>query len=1162
ILELQVQVPEAEMLLDLIKQAESCRSRCNEMLKGSICLKKLELLLLELDGFPVKIPELELLRQYHTDAESWVSRVNDVLVNLHNRDDQENVVDELQCIKRDGELLKIRVDVLPFFEDLEVDLKKALCRVKARKVLRCKMSLDFIQTLLREASLYAPWFDASYRLRTIKIFSLHFQNFDFHMPIYARLQVEKEKLFAEISGLHAVGICWEEKAKHILASEAQMSDFEDLLRTSKDICAILPSLDDVKDAISMAKSWLNKSKPFLVDDIPVALSSSSLLKVDALKDLVSQSKLLKISLRERSTLQTVLNNCLKWEQDACSLLHDAESLLIIENVGDGISSGLLSRIEHQVAAMESALKAILSLGFDLGVIPKLQDACSMLQWCFKALSFCAIAPALEEVEMLLEVTGPLPAIYKSCSLWSSLVDGLNWLKNALEISVPCNLRRFKLSDVEEVCMQSQTINISFPVMVSRLLNAIKRHHLNSRDRSWVLLLELKFVSGIINSNVQDFDPSNVQCGYFLLPSGLPESCYVADELELGSTDAYNCSELDMVSSEVQKVEHWKQRFEEIAGPSVGDHNSNLNVLLEIKSTLDRSLYIYDKSKGREPGCICILCCNDIKDQELLTCSLCMDCFHLGCSGSALENTNDAAIFICPFCHCAKKGKISRNGSGLLRIGGKQPELNDLIELLSLAEDLCICIKEKIILGQIVEKAVACKAWLTERVDFVLGYLDEDLSIAAKNISVALKARDGAWSGRDSPVCGYQPRNMVSFLFLIGSTFSCKQAVEVAGVYDHQGSCKLELALARNSWRVTAQGLLEGPHKPKIQQIQQHLKAKAVACKAWLTERVDFVLGYLDEDLSIAAKNISVALKARDGAWSGRDSPVCGYQPRNMVSFLFLIGSTFSCKQAVEVAGVYDHQGSCKLELALARNSWRVTAQGLLEGPHKPKIQQIQQHLKAGLAISIPPEDYFRQRLTEVRHIGLQWADKAKKVSVDSGALGLDKVFELMMEGENLTIQFDKELKLLRDRSMLYCICRKPYDQRAMIACDKCDEWYHFDCIKLSLPPKIYFCPACKLQTDVDLCASPSLTQERQVSSGSKLEEPQTPSPHRTELRRKSKKPKSRKRKTLVPADSDSLKRSSGTERLLWRNRKPFRRASRKRAELESLSPFFYVRTIS
>lgn len=45
--------------------------------------------------------------------------------------------------------------------------------------------------------------------------------------------------------------------------------------------------------------------------------------------------------------------------------------------------------------------------------------------------------------------------------------------------------------------------------------------------------------------------------------------------------------------------------------------------------------------------------------------------------------------------------------------------------------------------------------------------------------------------------------------------------------------------------------------------------------------------------------------------------------------------------------------------------------------------------------------------------------------------------------------------------MLYCICRKPYDQRAMIACDRCDEWYHFDCIKLRFPPKIYICPACE-----------------------------------------------------------------------------------------------------
>lgn len=53
------------------------------------------------------------------------------------------------------------------------------------------------------------------------------------------------------------------------------------------------------------------------------------------------------------------------------------------------------------------------------------------------------------------------------------------------------------------------------------------------------------------------------------------------------------------------------------------------------------------------------------------------------------------------------------------------------------------------------------------------------------------------------------------------------------------------------------------------------------------------------------------------------------------------------------------------------------------------------------------------------------------------------------------------LQLLRDRCVLYCICRKPYDNKAMIACDQCDEWYHFDCINLlGPPPETFFCPAC------------------------------------------------------------------------------------------------------
>ncbi|KAK1366732.1 hypothetical protein POM88_042293 [Heracleum sosnowskyi] len=68
VLELQIQLPEIEMLGNLTRQVESCQSRCNKIFDGSINLKQLELFLEEMDGFTVNVPELKLLRQYQNDA--------------------------------------------------------------------------------------------------------------------------------------------------------------------------------------------------------------------------------------------------------------------------------------------------------------------------------------------------------------------------------------------------------------------------------------------------------------------------------------------------------------------------------------------------------------------------------------------------------------------------------------------------------------------------------------------------------------------------------------------------------------------------------------------------------------------------------------------------------------------------------------------------------------------------------------------------------------------------------------------------------------------------------------------------------------------------------------------------------------------------------------
>ncbi|CAG8574751.1 8449_t:CDS:2 [Paraglomus brasilianum] len=47
---------------------------------------------------------------------------------------------------------------------------------------------------------------------------------------------------------------------------------------------------------------------------------------------------------------------------------------------------------------------------------------------------------------------------------------------------------------------------------------------------------------------------------------------------------------------------------------------------------------------------------------------------------------------------------------------------------------------------------------------------------------------------------------------------------------------------------------------------------------------------------------------------------------------------------------------------------------------------------------------------------------------------------------------------------VYCLCRKPDDHRIMIQCDKCREWYHLACVKLTKAKadkiRKYYCPVC------------------------------------------------------------------------------------------------------
>lgn len=114
-----------------------------------------------------------------------------------------------------------------------------------------------------------------------------------------------------------------------------------------------------------------------------------------MQDLVAESKLLKVSLKELAKLQSLLRDCEAWENDALSLLESAECLFNMQDIGIEITNGLSIKIDGVLDRINIATTAGLSLGFDFVEIPKLQNAYSTLQWCLKALSFCSSTPFLE-----------------------------------------------------------------------------------------------------------------------------------------------------------------------------------------------------------------------------------------------------------------------------------------------------------------------------------------------------------------------------------------------------------------------------------------------------------------------------------------------------------------------------------------------------------------------------------------------------------------------------------------------------------------------------------------------------------------------------------------------------------------------------------------------
>ncbi|KAF7320280.1 PHD-type domain-containing protein [Mycena kentingensis (nom. inval.)] len=122
-----------------------------------------------------------------------------------------------------------------------------------------------------------------------------------------------------------------------------------------------------------------------------------------------------------------------------------------------------------------------------------------------------------------------------------------------------------------------------------------------------------------------------------------------------------------------------------------------------------------------------------------------------------------------------------------------------------------------------------------------------------------------------------------------------------------------------------------------------------------------------------------------------------------------------------------------------------------------------------------------------RKSGSAAASRSRSNSAMPGSVGPD--------GSEKPEEEEEELMPVAEDDKLYCICKTTYDEdRFMIACDKCDEWYHTQCV--DMPDLVvdlvdqFFCPPC-IAKNPDL----SLTTTYKPRCRNGLEHPEPDSPN-------------------------------------------------------------------
>ena len=99
------------------------------------------------------------------------------------------------------------------------------------------------------------------------------------------------------------------------------------------------------------------------------------------------------------------------------------------------------------------------------------------------------------------------------------------------------------------------------------------------------------------------------------------------------------------------------------------------------------------------------------------------------------------------------------------------------------------------------------------------------------------------------------------------------------------------------------------------------------------------------------------------------------------------------------------------------------------------MQDARVLVETGEKLKVQTEELKKLR-AEIR-AARNWSNQAKECNVDQGSININDVKQLIYEHDSLLIKMPDELEFLKQATIGYCICRRPYEG-FMIGCDNCE----------------------------------------------------------------------------------------------------------------------------